>query len=129
MNESSARGRFEFLAVVGAMTLLLLLIALGVWLRGAEFNPVSQLGRVVVFVGLAALAYGGARWARTVLAVWTALLALTSAVLAINAGFASAAWALIAFVFAAAATYASFLLFTSSAIDSFLAEGKSKRAE
>jgi len=111
------------------MTLLLLLIALGVWLRGAEFNPVSQLGRVVVFVGLAALAYGGARWARTVLAVWTALLALTSAVLAINAGFASAAWALIAFVFAAAATYASFLLFTSSAIDSFLAEGKSKRAE
>ena len=129
MNESVARGRLEFFGAVGAMTLLLLLLALGVLLRGAEFNPVTQLGRVVVFVGLAVLAYGGTRWARTVLALWTALLALMSAVVAINAGFSSGVWAFIALAFAGAATYAAFLLFTSSAIDDFIAERKAKKAE
>ena len=60
MNASASRGRLEFVGAVGAMTLLLLLLALGVWRRGAEFKPVVQLGRVVMFVGLAVLAYGGA---------------------------------------------------------------------
>ena len=91
MNASASRERLEFVGAVGAMTLLLLLLALGVWRRGAEFKPVVQLGRVVMFVGLAVLAYGGAGWARKMFAVWTGLLALTGVVVAINAGFGSAA--------------------------------------
>jgi len=125
---SAARGRLEFFAAVGAMTLLLLLLALGVWLRGAVFNPITQLGRPVVFIGLAMLAYGGAGWARKVLAFWSGLLSLTTAVVAINAGFEAALWALIAILSSVVAAYAAFVLFTSAAIDSFLADRAPKEA-
>jgi hypothetical protein len=102
------------------MLCALLLLAISVWLRGAAFNPVTQLGRPVIFAGLAVLAFRGASWARKLLGAWCGLLALAFAVAAINLGFVSAPWTIVALVFAAAAVCASFLLFTSDAIDAFV---------
>jgi len=48
------RGRIQFLGVVGAMLLEVLLLSLSVWLRGGELHPVSDVGRPLVFAGLAA---------------------------------------------------------------------------
>ena len=126
MDASAERGRLEFFGAVGAVTLLLLYVALGVWLREPTFNPLVQLGRVAAFLLLALLAYGGARWARMLLALWSAALALTRVAMAILPGSGSRVWAFLSLAFGAAATYAAFVLFTSKAIDRFLAERKLK---
>lgn len=104
------------------MLLALLLMALRGWLRrgAAEFNPVLQLGRPVMFAGLAVLAYGGRSWARKALAVWCCSLALAFAVIAMRIGFASVPWTLVHLAFSAAAVYAARLLFTSDSIDAFV---------
>lgn len=121
MSRDVERGRTQFLVATGAMLVALLLLAFGVWARGAEFNPIVQLGRPVAFLGLALLAYRGRSWARTLLAVWCGLLALSFGVAAINIGFVSPKWAVLSLALMSAAAYATYLFYTSKAIDAFLA--------
>ena len=123
---TAERGRLEFFAITGAATLLLLGIALGAWRRGTNFHPVTEFGRLAVFVGLAYLAYGGARWARQLLALWIAFLSLAGVIGAINAGLGSGPGVVLGFGFSAVAIVAAYVLLTSRAIDSFLAGRKSK---
>jgi hypothetical protein len=129
VDASVARGRLEFFTIAGAATLLLAGIALGAWLRRTDFHPVTEFGRLVVFVALAFLAYGGTRWARQVLALWIGFLSLAGVVGAINAGAGSGLAMFLGLGFAAAALYAAYLLLTSKAIDSFLAGRKQREAE
>ena len=116
-----ATGKRQFLACVAGMVATLLLLAVGVWWRGAEFNPLVQLGRPTVFAGVALLAYRGSGGARVALAVWSALLAVAFALTAIRAGFESTGWMLVTVAFAAAAMLAAITLWGSDAIGAFLA--------
>jgi len=126
VDASIARGRREFLGIVGAATLLLLGIALGAWRRGTDFHPVTEFGRLAVFVGLAYLAYGGARWARQVLALWIAFLSLAGVIGAINAGLGSGLGMFLGLGFSVVAIVGAYVFLTSKAIDSFLAGRKAK---
>lgn len=127
METSAERGRLEFFAILGAATLLLLGIALGAWRRGTNFHPVTEFGRLAVFLGLAYLAYGGARWARQLLALWIAFLSLAGVIGAINAGLGSGPGMVVGFGFSAVAIVAAYVFLTSRSIDSFLAGRKSKQ--
>lgn len=120
MSGDLGSGRSQYLAVVGFTLLALLCLAAGVWLRDAEFNPLVQLGRPVAFCGLAFLAYRGAGWARTLLVIWSGLLALTCFVAASMIGFDSPVSMVAMFVFAAGIGYGAFLLATSNAIAAFV---------
>lgn len=121
------RGRTHFLLVVGAMMLELLLLSLGVWLRVGELHPLTDLGRPLIFVLLAVLAYRGASWARKLLAAWSAILAIVFGVVAINSGFTSVVWTLVALGFAGGAVYAAVVLFTSDDVEAFLTQQRTSR--
>jgi hypothetical protein len=123
---TAERGRLEFFAITGAATLLLLGIALGAWRRGTNFHPVTEFGRLAVFLGLAYLAYGGARWARQLLALWIAFLSLAGVIGAINAGLGSGPGVVLGFGFSAVAIVAAYVFLTSKSIDGFLAGRKGK---
>ena len=126
METSARRGRLEFFAIVGGATLLLLGIAVGAWRRGTDFHPLTEFGRLAVFLGFAYLAYGGARWARQLLALWIAFLSLAGVIGAINAGPGSGPGMVLGLGFSAVAIVAAYVFLTSKAIDSFLAGRKSK---
>jgi len=53
---SAERGRLEFFAIVGGATLLLLGIAVGAWRRGTDFHPLTEFGRLAVFLGFSGVA-------------------------------------------------------------------------
>jgi len=106
--------------------LLLLGITVGAWRRGTGFHPVTEFGRLAVFLGLAYLTYGGARWARQVLALWIAFLSLAGVIGAINAGLGSGLGMFLGLGFSVVAIVGAYVFLTSKAIDSFLAGRKAK---
>jgi hypothetical protein len=122
MENASQRGRTQLAVCIASMVAALLLIALGVWLRGAEFRPITQLGRAVVFAALGFLAFRGLRWAKTLLVVWSAILALSFGVVAVSVGFTSVVWTVVALAFMSGAAYVTYVLGTSDAIEAFIAE-------
>jgi hypothetical protein len=122
MDPLARRGRNQLLVAVISMVAALLLIALAVWLRGAEFRPATEVGRPIVFAVLGYFAFHRAKWARILLAVWSGLLALTFAIVAVTAGFVSILWAGISLAFAVGAVYVTYMVATSDAIDAFVGE-------
>jgi len=115
------RGRIQFTSVVIGGLLFVLLLAAGVWLRGAEFKVITQIGRPIILLVLAFLALSGRRWARTAVAVWLGLLSIGTGITAIVAGFSSPMWSVIALVFTAGLVYGAYLMYTSADIEAYLA--------
>ena len=123
-----ARGRTQIVAVVGATGALMLLISLAAWLRGAAFQPVSQLGRPAVLAFLGWLAYRGVRWARTALVLWLAFIAITFAVAAVLIISDSPVWGVLALLFAAGLVGGVVVLYTSDDVNAVVGADLDRRS-
>ena len=118
------RGRAIVLRVVALMVTGFLVIAAGVWVRGAAFNPLSQLGRPFMFLGLTYLAWKGRGWARTLLVFWMGLIAISFAFAAIGIAAVSGVWAVVTLAIAGCAAYGAFMFHTSNDVRAFLCDEK-----
>lgn len=68
------RGRVQFAAIIAIGAAGFLLLGLVDWQQGADINWLAAVGRPVMFVGFGALAWQGRLWARTLVALWLALI-------------------------------------------------------
>ena len=121
-DENLVRGRGQFAAIIAFGAAGLLLLGLVDWQRGEDINWVSALGRPIAFAAFGGLAWQGRLWARTVMAVWLALLGALlvgkSIVVVMSGEAVSAMWTGIGLLFLVSAV----LLYRSPHIRAVLAE-------
>ena len=112
-----ARGRRLILGIVGATGIFMAVIALGVWLQGAPFRPLTLLGRPIVLAILGVLAYRGVFWARGAIVFWLGLMAIGYAIGGVVVIGETVLWGLLSLLLAASLTYGAVVLYTSDDVE------------
>ncbi len=115
-----ARGRTQFLNVIGIVGAFMAYGAVGGLLRHGPVGPLGGFGSLIVYAVLAGLAYRGVYWARGAITVWLGLIAILGALRGVLLLRRAPVASLEAFAVAAAVAYGAVFLYNSEHIEAFL---------